>query len=460
LSITGGSKDIFDAIFRSKPGLTGVLILTIIIGLSIIALVYVPFDISSKWNDITFWQFNPRLAPPSWINFFLSKKLPETIIIGEKDFAKYDYYVETAGLKHIVLEAKLDYLYEYYPSEVNAILYVNNSNGMLVTLKWIQPNGVEIYLSRLVVNDGINPIYFCTRKDVKEGLLNTMAKLGTVPPDTIKPEVLLFSDLNPSGGFNILRGTYRFKIEAETTSRNATIDSKLIVYGRVYGLAGTDSKRRDLFVGIVWGAPVALAFGLIAAILTSFIQTLLGTLSAWYGGLVDEIIQRVTDIYMIIPFLPILITISVIYKINIWTLLAIVVALSIFGGATKTARSMALQVMNEQYIEAAVSYGASRKRIMLLHILPRLLPYTVANIVLSVPSYVFLEAALSLLGLGDPAMPTWGKIISDAFEGGAVVHGLWWWVLIPSTLIIMTAIAFAFIGLALDKVVNPRLRER
>ncbi|MEM2087464.1 MAG: ABC transporter permease [Thermoproteota archaeon] len=460
MSVGGGSKDIVDAIFRSKTGLAGILILMMILGLSIIALVYVPFDISSRWNDITFWQLNPRLAPPSWINIFLNKKLPETIIIWEEDFVKYDYYVETAGLKYVTLEAKLEYYYDDHPSEIIAILYVNNSGGALVNLKWIQPNGVEISLSRFVMDDGVTPVYLCIRKDVQEGLLNTMVKLGTVPPNTINPEVLLFSDLNQSTSFNVLKGTYRFKIDVATSSRNATVDSKLIIYGKVYGLAGTDSKRRDLFVGIVWGAPVALAFGLTTAILTSFIQTLLGTLSAWYGGFIDEIVQRVTDIYMILPFLPILITISVIYKINIWTLLGIVVALSIFGGATKTARSMTLQIMNEPYIEAAVSYGASRRRIMLLYILPRLLPYTMANIVLSVPAYVFLEAALSLLGLGDPAMPTWGKIISDAFEGGAVVHGLWWWVLIPSMLIIMTAIAFALIGLALDKVVNPRLRER
>jgi peptide/nickel transport system permease protein len=458
--VAGGSRDIVDAIFRSKSGLAGVLILMVILGLSIVALIYVPFDVSSKWNDITFWQLNPRLAPPSWINIFLNKKLPETVIIGEKDFIKYEYYVETAGLKYVTLEAKLDYSYDEYPSEIIAMLYVNDSSGMLVTLKWIQPNGVEIPLCRLIVGDGVTPIYIGNRKDVQEGLLNTMVKLGIVPPGTIKPEVLLFSDLNHLDSFEVLKGIYRFKIDAAIPNRNATIDSKLIVYGKVYGLAGTDSKRRDLFIGVVWGAPVALAFGLTTAILTSFIQTLLGTLSAWYGGLVDEVFQRITDIYMILPFLPILITISVIYKINIWTLLAIVVALSVFGSATKTARSMALQIMSEPYVEAAVSYGASRRRIMLLYILPRLLPYTMANIVLSVPSYVFLEAALSLLGLGDPTMPTWGKIISDAFEGGAVIHGLWWWVLIPSTLIIMTAIAFALIGLALDKVVNPRLRER
>jgi peptide/nickel transport system permease protein len=210
----------------------------------------------------------------------------------------------------------------------------------------------------------------------------------------------------------------------------------------------------------VWGAPIALSFGLIAALATSFLQTFIGSLSAWYGGLVDEVIQRITDVYMILPFLPILITISIVYRIDIWTLLLVVVGLSVFGGSTKTARSMTLQIMTEQYIEAAISYGASRKRILFLYILPRLLPYTLANIVLSVPSYVFLEAALSVLGLGDPMMPTWGKIISDAYSGGAVEHGLWWWILLPSALIILTAISFAFIGLALDKVVNPRLRER
>jgi peptide/nickel transport system permease protein len=116
--------------------------------------------------------------------------------------------------------------------------------------------------------------------------------------------------------------------------------------------------------------------------------------------------------------------------------------------------------MSEQYIEAAQSYGASKTRILLFHIMPRLLPYILANVVLSVPAYVFLEAALSVLGLGDPSVPTWGKLISDAYSGGAALHGYWWWILLPAFLIMLTASAFALIGYALDKVVNPRLREQ
>jgi len=163
---------------------------------------------------------------------------------------------------------------------------------------------------------------------------------------------------------------------------------------------------------------------------------------------------------MILPLLPFLIMISIIYKVNIWALVLILVALLLFGGMTKTTRSVTFQIMNEQYIEAAKSYGASKRRILFLYIMPRLLPYIVAQIVLAVPGFIFLEAALSILGLGDPMVPTWGKMISDAYAGGAVVQGYWWWILLPAFLIMITASAFAFIGYALDKVVNPRLRER
>ncbi|MBS7610338.1 ABC transporter permease, partial [Candidatus Bathyarchaeota archaeon] len=280
----------------------------------------------------------------------------------------------------------------------------------------------------------------------------------------IYPEVVLFAAKGENMGdvskATVLKGRYRIRIEITVTEPDVEAKAEVIIYGKVFGLAGTDSKRRDLLIGLVWGAPLALAFGLSAAIITSIVQSLMGALSAWYGGWVDEAIQRITDIYMIMPFLPILITVSVVYKIDIWTLLSIVVVLSILGGLTKTARSMTLQVMAEQYVEAARSYGASRRRILFLYIMPRLMPYIVANIVLSVPAFVFLEAAMSILGLGDPRVPTWGKIIGDAYEGGAAIHGFWWWILLPSLLIILTAAAFAFLGYALDKVVNPRLRER
>lgn len=460
MNIPRGLQDIVDAVIRSKIGVAGLSILIAILVLSTLALIYVPFDVAREWNNPSFWQYNPRLALPSWVNIFLGGKLPETIILSNDSFNKYSYYLETVGLKYCILEAEFSYLYKDFPSELRLLLYTD-SEGALITVRWIQPNGVDITIWKGSFKRGLNTIYISRQVDVRGYISDSLKRLNLTIPSTINPEIILFTDNSVSRSESTpVNGRYRVRIEAVSSDPYTDVEAELIVYGKVYGLAGTDDKRRDLFVGLVWGAPIALAFGLIAAIATSFLQTFIGSLSAWYGGLIDEGIQRITDVYMIIPFLPILITISVIYRIDIWTLLLVVVGLSLFGGATKTARSMTFQVMAEQYIEAAVSYGASRRRILFLYILPRLMPYTMANIVLSVPSYVFLEAALSVLGLGDPMMPTWGKIISDAYSGGAVVHGLWWWILLPSILIVLTAISFAFIGLALDKVVNPRLRER
>ncbi|MDW8062438.1 MAG: ABC transporter permease subunit [Nitrososphaerota archaeon] len=460
MSMPRGLRDVVDAVLHSKTGVVGLSILIAIIVLSILAIIYVPFDIAREWNNPSFWQRNPRLASPSWTNIFVGGKLPETMILSNDSFRKYSYYLETIGLKYCILETEFQYLYEDFPSELRLSLYVD-TDGAFITVRWIQPNGIDITIWRGLFKRGLNTIYISRQLDVREYIRDSLKRLNLTAPSVVNPEVILFTDNSVTHSeLTPVNGGYRVRVEAVSSDLYADIEAELIVYGKVYGLVGTDNNRRDLFVGLVWGAPIALAFGLIAAIATSFIQTLIGSLSAWYGRLVDEVIQRITDIYMIIPFLPILITISVIYRIDIWTLLIVVVGLSLFGGATKTARSMTFQIMTEQYIEAAASYGASRKRILFLYILPRLMPYTMANIVLSVPGYVFLEAALSVLGLGDPMMPTWGKIISDAYSGGAVVHGLWWWILLPSALIILTAISFAFIGLALDKVVNPRLRER
>ncbi|RLI18371.1 ABC transporter permease, partial [Candidatus Bathyarchaeota archaeon] len=205
--------------------------------------------------------------------------------------------------------------------------------------------------------------------------------------------------------------------------------------------------------------PVALAFSLTAAVVSTLIQTLFGILSGYLGGRVDEVIQRFTEFMMIIPMLPIMILISFVYRISIWTLLVIVIVFSLVGSTTKVVRSMVPQIKEESYILAAISYGASPWRIMFLHIFPRVLPYTFSILALSVPGYVFLEAALSYLGLGDPVLPTWGRILGDAYTSGAAYYGYWWWILIPAGCIMMTALAFALLGYAFDKVVNPRLRE-
>jgi peptide/nickel transport system permease protein len=135
------------------------------------------------------------------------------------------------------------------------------------------------------------------------------------------------------------------------------------------------------------------------------------------------------------------------------------VVFGIVGSTTKVVRSIVLQIKEEQFIEAAQSYGASRGRILFKYIIPRIMPYTFALVALSVPAFIFVEASLSFLGLGDPVLPTWGAIIGEAYTQGALFYGWWWWIIFPSAGIIYTTIGFALLGYAFDKVLNPRLRE-
>jgi peptide/nickel transport system permease protein len=135
--------------------------------------------------------------------------------------------------------------------------------------------------------------------------------------------------------------------------------------------------------------------------------------------------------------------------------------LVIFGwvGMAKISRSIALQLKNLQYVEAAKLMGQSDFNIIFRHIIPQLLPLTFASIAIAVPAAILGEAALSFLGLGDPTIPTWGQILHEANTAGAAERGLWWWIIPPGLMIAITGLAFALIGNALDAIVNPRSRR-
>jgi peptide/nickel transport system permease protein len=213
-------------------------------------------------------------------------------------------------------------------------------------------------------------------------------------------------------------------------------------------------------VALMWGTPIALSFGLLAAFGTTLTTMFIAAVGVWFGGWVDAIIQRVTEVNMILPILPILIMIGTFYPQgrSIWVILGAVIALSIFGGGIKTFRAIFLQVKEAPYIEAARAYGASSGRIITLYLIPRILPVMIPSLVSGVPVYVFLEASLALLGLGDPVLPTWGKLIDNARAQGALHNGQYYWVLQPAVLLMVVGLAFAMVGFSLDRILNPRLR--
>jgi peptide/nickel transport system permease protein len=223
-------------------------------------------------------------------------------------------------------------------------------------------------------------------------------------------------------------------------------------------MAGTDHRRRDLTIALLWGTPIALMFGLVAAVGTTVLTMVISGVGVWYGGWLDELIQRITEVNLILPVLPILIMVGTFYNRSIWTMLGVIILLGIFGGAIKTNRAIFLQVKQSPYIEAAQAYGAGNSRIIFSYLIPRIIPLLIPAFVIQIPAFVFLEASLAVLGLGDPTIPTWGKIINDANSNGALYGGLYYWVLQPSILLMVTGLAFAMVGYSLDRIFNPRLR--
>ena len=210
---------------------------------------------------------------------------------------------------------------------------------------------------------------------------------------------------------------------------------------------------------MLWGTPIALAFGLAAAVGTTIATLIIAAIGVWFGGRVDAVIQRLTEISMILPLIPVLVMIGTLYSTSIWLMLALVVALGIFGPGIKQYRAMLLPIRESPYIEAARSYGASNSRIVLRYMIPPVLPVLIPNFVVLIPAYVFLEASLAVLGLGDPVLPTWGKVMNDAMSEGALYHGYYYWVLGPALLLMLTGLGFAMLGYTLDRVFNPRLRQ-
>jgi peptide/nickel transport system permease protein len=261
------------------------------------------------------------------------------------------------------------------------------------------------------------------------------------------------------GGKTPLKGEYKLLLEAVAFEDDSDLSAEMVFHGTLAGMFGTDHQRRDLRIPMLWGAPVALAFGLIAALGTSLLTMFIAAAGAWYGGWVDELIQRITEVNLILPFFSILVMVATFYSRSTWVILSVTVLLSIFTGSIKVLRSTFIQIKESPFIEAARAYGSSDLRIIFVYMIPRMIPLLIPGIVSSVPAFVFLEATLAVLGLGDPIFPTWGRMIQEAESHGALFKGYYYWILEPSLLLMTSGLGFAMLGFALDRIFNPKLRD-
>jgi peptide/nickel transport system permease protein len=440
-------KSSFQNVLYYPSAILGVFVVFILVAVAVYAMVKIPYSEAIRlWRggeDV--WYQNPKFAPPAWINLFSKQKYAESFAVRTADGTmKKEVTKGAQGTSTMSVSYTFDFSSDYYPQDL--ILYFTSKYTQkqpFISVEWIRPDGEKIR----IVNTALSQRQ--TYRFSQDAKLKTKLKAKEVIP-------ALFSD--PKTG-DLIRGKYQLLLTGATFEPDSDINAEFVFHGQVFGLAGTDQARRDLIVPLLWGTPVALAFGLIASLGTSVLTMVIAALGTWYGGWVDELIQRITEINLVLPFLSILIMIGTFYSRSIWVILGATILLSIFTGAIKGYRSIFVQVKESAYIEAARAYGASNPRIVFFYLIPRMIPLLIPGLVSSVPAFVFLEASLALLGLGDPVLPTWGKIIQDANANGALYRGYYYWILEPATLLMITGLGFAMLGFALDRIFNPKLRD-
>jgi len=437
----------FQQMLYYPSALVGMLVVFLLIFTAVYAMIKIPYQEAIRlWRGgEEVWYQNPKFAPPAWINYFSSKKYAESFAVHTADGTMTKEVTPgKEGTATTSASYAFDFAYDYYPQDM--ILYLTSKyqeKQPFLSIEWLTPDGRKIRIANMAIS----------QKQTYRFSQDEKLKVRLRTDDVIRQ---LFSDPETD---KLIKGKYQLLITGTTFEPDSNVDAQFVLHGQVYGLAGTDQARRDLIVPLLWGAPVALAFGLIASLGTSVLTMIIAAVGTWYGGWVDELIQRITEINLVLPFLSILIMIGTFYSRSIWVILGATIALSIFTGAIKSYRSIFVQVKESMYIEAARAYGASSPRIVFLYLIPRMIPLLIPGLVSAVPAFVFLEASLAVLGLGDPVLPTWGKIIQDANSNGALYRGYYYWILEPATLLMITGLGFAMLGFALDRIFNPKLRE-
>ncbi len=472
-------KEVGRLLIRTKTGKIGVIFFLSLITISI----YVGFSYPGNfgrdvWGNPEYWADNPKSVPPSWSNLISSESLVKhTVLVTskpnelkeseferietfrlpvnlfEKDFPSFlslsfsdIEFSKTPPIISVFLrrpDGSSPLLFRHIPlgprdDEVNPVLRYNIS-PMRVVLN----NDPNVIINLTKLHNQLNGLELSSRDIGSDGIYATFGNI----------------DKDHSKGFALLDGPYEFIIEVLHKDKLGTLGPiKLVVGGSVYGVMGTDSLGRDLGVGLLFGFPVALIIGILASTLTTGIGTFLGILSGYQGGWVDTCIQRLSDVVANIPVLPILIFLVFMFGSNLFLIILILVAFS-WPGLAILIRSMVLQIRTGQIIEASQVLGASNRWIMLRHIFPQTAPFVFAQMIFFTPAAILAEAGLSFLGLGDPSIPTWGQILEQGFRTGAVYQGYWWWILPPGLLIMVTALTFALLALALEPVINPKLRD-
>ncbi len=226
-----------------------------------------------------------------------------------------------------------------------------------------------------------------------------------------------------------------------------------------YNWFGTDQVGQSVLAQFIWSARISLMVGLLAAFMSTVLGAGIGIAAGFYGGWQGEGWMRLTDAFLVIPWLPLAMVLAAAWGQNYWMII-LIIGITSWPGTARMVRSDVLRVRELNFIERARAIGSSNRHIMRKHVLPNVMPLIFANLVLVVAIAILSETTLSFLGLGDPLNFSWGTMLHYAWVNGAAGLPAWWYLLPPGIAIILVVLAFTFIGTAYDEVLDPKLRKR
>jgi peptide/nickel transport system permease protein len=220
---------------------------------------------------------------------------------------------------------------------------------------------------------------------------------------------------------------------------------------------GLDDGGVDMVTLLIWGLRISLIVGFAATLVSMLIGGTVGIAAGYFGGRTDTILMRITDYFLVIPDVPLMIVVAAIWGPSLFHII-IVIGILLWTSTARVLRAQVKSVRERVYVKRARALGAGHTRIIVRHVLPQVAPLLIANTVLTIAVAIFDETALAFLGLGDPSRISLGKVIENAFQRAAISSGAWWAIVPPGALVALVILSCSLIGGALEDALNPRLR--
>ncbi|MDQ2983657.1 MAG: ABC transporter permease [Actinomycetota bacterium] len=226
-----------------------------------------------------------------------------------------------------------------------------------------------------------------------------------------------------------------------------------------FGPLGTDHLGRSVWTQFVWGSRISLLVGLAATVIAMLIGSVVGILAGFFAGRTGSLLMRITEWFLVIPFLPLAIVLAAVLGPSVENII-LVIGITSWPGTARLIRAQVLTLKERLYVDRSRALGASNRHVMGRHILPNVSPLILANTTLTVPIAILSETTLSFLGLGDPTRASWGKMLQESFAAGAITEKAWWYYLPPGIGIMLVVLAFTLCGQALEEILDPRLKDQ